>query len=184
MNFGTWARTGRRTLVVVAAAATLVTGAGMATASATPVQVGPISATPADSIKPWLPSSPLPSNFTLRTDRPSLDDLNKVVYFLVATGASDQAKAANVEGGMSSVIVPRTVYTLGLFRAPLGWNRVTGPLVQNGDHVTATLNSGSAGRPTIRMTIAFKRINGNWALASSSMCEGVKTVGLRIYCNS
>ena len=84
---------------------------------------------------------------------------------------------------MNAVIVPKTVYSLGLFRAPRGWNDVTGPLVQKGNSVTATLNSGSAGRPTIRMTIEFKKLDGNWRLAASSLCQGVKTVGLNIYCN-
>ncbi|UPW09957.1 hypothetical protein M1C59_03625 [Gordonia terrae] len=124
-----------------------------------------------------------PPNFTVTTDRPTLADLNDIVEFLVETPASDQAKAANVEGGMNAVIVPRTVYSLGLFRAPRGWNDVTGPLVQKGNSVTATLNSGSAGRPTIRMTIEFKKLDGNWKLAASSLCQGVKTVGLNIYCN-
>ena len=125
----------------------------------------------------------LPANFRVTVDRPTLVDLNNIVRFLIATPASDTAKAANVEGGMAAVVVPRTVYTLGLFRAPLGWSNVTGPLVQNGNSVTATLNSGSAGRPTIRMTIEFKKIDGSWRLAASSLCQGVKTVGLNIYCN-
>ncbi|MBM7367165.1 hypothetical protein JOC45_001858 [Gordonia hydrophobica] len=129
-------------------------------------------------------STPGNPNFRVTADRPTLTDLTNIVDFLVASRASDQAKAANVEGGMSAVVVPKTVYTLGLFRPPLGWNKVTGPLVQNGTTVSATLNSGSAGRPTIRMTIQFKKISGNWRLAASSMCEGVKTVGLNIYCNA
>ncbi|MGP3708024.1 hypothetical protein [Gordonia paraffinivorans] len=124
-----------------------------------------------------------PPNFKVTTDRPTLADLNDIVEFLVETPASDQAKAANVEGGMNAVIVPKTVYQLGLFRAPRGWNEVTGPLVQKGNSVTATLNSGSAGRPTIRMTIEFKKLDGNWKLAANSLCQGVKTVGLNIYCN-
>lgn len=123
------------------------------------------------------------ANFKVTVDRPTLADLYSIVRFLVETPASDQAKAANVEGGMAAVVVPRTVYSLGLFRAPLGWNKITGPLVQNGNSVTATLNSGSAGRPTIRMTIEFKKLDGNWKLAASSLCQGVKAVGLNIYCN-
>ncbi|MGB3303180.1 MAG: hypothetical protein WA934_01600 [Gordonia sp. (in: high G+C Gram-positive bacteria)] len=125
----------------------------------------------------------LGANFTVTAVRPTLTDLGNIVKFLVETQASDEAKAANVEGGMAAVVVPRTVYSLGLFRAPLGWNKVTGPLVQQGSSVTATLNSGSAGRPTIRMTIEFKKIDGNWRLAASSLCQGVKAVGLNIYCN-
>ncbi|MDL9936937.1 hypothetical protein QSJ18_09315 [Gordonia sp. ABSL1-1] len=124
-----------------------------------------------------------PANFKVTTDRPTLADLGDIVEFLVETPASDQAKAANVEGGMNAVIVPKTVYSLGLFRAPRGWNEVTGPLVQKGNSATATLNSGSAGRPTIRMTIEFKKLDGNWKLSANSLCQGVKTVGLKIYCN-
>lgn len=124
-----------------------------------------------------------PPDFRVTAEHPTLADLNDIVEFLVETPASDQAKAANVEGGMNAVIVPKTVYSLGLFRAPHGWNDVTGPLVQKGNSVTATLNSGSAGRPTIRMTIEFKKLDGNWKLAASSLCQGVKTVGLNIYCN-
>ncbi|GAC70127.1 hypothetical protein [Gordonia soli] len=124
-----------------------------------------------------------PPNFRVTAEHPTLADLNDIVEFIVETPASDQAKAANVEGGMNAVIVPKTVYNLGLFRAPRGWNEVTGPLVQRGDRVTATLNSGSAGRPTIRMTIEFKRIGGVWKLSANSLCQGVKTVGLNIYCN-
>ncbi|NMO00748.1 hypothetical protein HH308_05905 [Gordonia sp. TBRC 11910] len=130
------------------------------------------------------PAKTFPPNFTVTAEHPTLADLNDIVEFIVETPASDEAKAANVEGGMSAVVVPRTVYQLGLFRAPRGWNDVTGPLVQRGNSVTATLNSGSAGRPTIRMTIEFKRLGGNWKLAASSMCQGVKAVGLNIYCNS
>lgn len=32
------------------------------------------------------------------------------------------------------------------------------------------------------MTIEFKK-QGNWKLAASSLCQGVKAVGLNIYCN-
>lgn len=155
-----------------------------------PAADGPLpqasSETSATSSAPSRATQPKPGdpNFKVTADRPTLVDLTNIVNFLVATRASDQAKAANVEGGMAAVVVPRTMYSLGLFRPPLGWSKVTGPLVQSGDTVSATLNSGSAGRPTIRMTIQFKRIGGNWRLAASSMCEGVKTVGLNIYCNA
>lgn len=126
----------------------------------------------------------LPSNFRVIAANPTASDLNDIVRFLVATPASDEAKAANIEGGMTAVVVPRTVYTLGLFRAPLGWSQVSGPLHRTGDSVTAQLTSGSAGRPTIRLRIEFKRIDGNWRLAANSLCQGVKTVGLNIYCNA
>ncbi len=114
----------------------------------------------------------LPPDFTVTTDRPTLDDLDSIIEFLVATPASDEAKAANVEGGMAAVVVPKTVYALGLFRAPRGWHQVTDPLVQRGDSVTATLHSGSAGRPTIRTTIEFKKLDGNWKLSADSLCRG------------
>ncbi|WP_059037738.1 hypothetical protein [Gordonia desulfuricans] len=123
-----------------------------------------------------------PAGFRVTSEQPTAAELNSIIEFLVATPASDSAKAANLEGGMNAVIVPRTVYTLGLFRPPLGWHQVSDPK-QDGDAITATLTSGSAGRPTIRVPIQFKRIDGNWRLSASSLCQGVKTVGLNIYCN-
>ncbi|MBD0022010.1 hypothetical protein GII33_01695 [Gordonia pseudamarae] len=129
------------------------------------------------------PSGTLPADYRVTSATPSLTDLGNIVTFLVATNASDKAKAANVEGGMNAVVVPKTVYRLGLFRPPLGWHNLTGPLRQQGNSATATLNSGSSGRPTIRMTIEFKKLDGNWKLSATSLCSGVKAVGLNIYCN-
>lgn len=121
--------------------------------------------------------------FRLTREVPTLADLDQQVHFLVATPASDQAKAANLEGGMNAVIVPRTVYNLGLFRAPLGWHEVTGPETHTAYEHTAMLHSGSAGRPTIAVRVTWKRIDGAWKLANSSLCEGVKIVGLPIPCS-
>lgn len=129
-------------------------------------------------------STSLPANFTVTTDDPSVQDLQNIVTFLVATPASDGAKAANVEGGQAAVVVPKTVYSLGLFRAPLGWHKVSGPLQRDGDRITAQLTSGSVGRPTIALPIVFKKIDGNWRLSAESLCRGVQTVGLNIYCNA
>ncbi|MGX1809335.1 hypothetical protein ACWIGI_26740 [Nocardia sp. NPDC055321] len=123
-----------------------------------------------------------PEDFRITREVPTLADLGEQVRFLVETAASDEAKAANLEGGMNAVVVPRTVYNLGLFRAPKGWNEVTGPETHNGDEHTAMLNSHSAGRPGIVMKVTWKRIDGVWKLANSSLCEGVKTVGLPIPC--
>ncbi len=127
-------------------------------------------------------ASAAPGDFLITSDVPSLAELNAQVEFLVETSASDQAKAANLEAGMNAVVVPRTVYNLGLFRAPLGSNEVTGPETHNGDEHTAMLHSNSAGRPGIVMQVTWKRVDGAWKMASKSLCEGVKTVGLPIPC--
>ncbi|RDI55300.1 hypothetical protein [Nocardia mexicana] len=121
-------------------------------------------------------------DFLITREVPTLDDLNAQVRFLVETPASDEAKAANLEGGMNAVVVPRTVYNLGLFRAPKGWNEVTGPETHNGNEHTATLHSNSTGRPGIVMKVTWKRVDGAWKMANSSLCEGVKVVGLAIPC--
>lgn len=124
------------------------------------------------------------AGFRVTSANPTAAELNDLVQFIVATPASDADKAANVQGGMSSVVVPRTVYTLGLFRAPRGSSEVTGPLARNGNTVTGNLTASSVGIPTVRMKVNFVREGGNWKLASSSMCEGVKAVGLPIFCNA
>lgn len=126
----------------------------------------------------------LPADFTVTSDEPTADDLGEIIEFLVATDASDEAKARNLEGGMDAVVVPKTVYNLGLFRAPRGSNDVTEVTSRSGDTVQASLQAASAGRPTVNTTVEFKKIDGNWRLANNSICQGVKTVGLNIYCNA
>lgn len=126
----------------------------------------------------------LPADFTVTADQPSVQQLDEIVEFLVATEASDEAKARNLEGGMDAVIVPKTVYQLGLFRAPRGASDITEITDRAGDKVSATLQASSAGRPSINMTVVFTKHDGNWRLSNSSLCEGVKTVGLNIYCNA
>ncbi|WP_459547595.1 hypothetical protein [Nocardia sp. X0981] len=90
-------------------------------------------------------ASAAPGDFLITREVPTLDDLDAQVEFLVEKPASDEAKAANLEGGMNAVVVPRTAYSLGLFRAPLGWNEVTGPETHHGNEHTAVLHSNSAG---------------------------------------
>ncbi len=137
------------------------------------------------ALAPAAPALAAPgAGFRVTSEKPTAAELNDLVQFIVATPASDADKAANVQGGMSSVVVPRTVYTLGLFRAPRGSSRVTGPITGSGDRVTGDLTANSVGIPTVRMKVDFVREGGNWKLASSSMCEGVKAVGLPIFCNA
>ncbi|MFF2087362.1 hypothetical protein ACFVVM_26610 [Nocardia sp. NPDC058176] len=124
-----------------------------------------------------------PGSFRITGAVPTLAELNEQIRFLVETPASDAAKAANLEGGANAVVVPRTVYNLGLFRAPLGWNEVTGPETHSGTEHTAVLHASSAGRPTVTMRITWKRVDGTWKLANKSLCAGVKTVGLPIPCD-
>lgn len=126
----------------------------------------------------------LPSDFTVTSDEPTVDELGDIIEFLVATDASDEAKAANLEGGMDAVIVPKTVYNLGLYRAPRGTSDITAITDRADDSVFATLEARSAGRPTVNTTVEFTRIDGTWKLSNNSICHGVKTVGLNIYCNA
>lgn len=135
-----------------------------------------------DRVTGWNPPGPLPADFAVTTDDPTLDDLNAIVHLLVATPADDAAKARNLEAGMGGVVVPRTVYNLGIFRAPQGWKRITGPVERAGDTITATLHSESAGRPSIRTRVVFVKRDGNWKLSTQSVCEGVRTVGLPVSC--
>src|SRR5699024_1230006 len=118
----------------------------------------------------WAPPGPTP------------DDHNAIVHLLAATPAPDEAKARNPEAGTGGVVVPTTVYNLGIFRAPQGWKRITGPVERSGDELTATLHSELAGRPSITTRVAFVYRDGNWKLATRSVCEGVRTVGLPVAC--
>ncbi len=132
----------------------------------------------------WTPAAPLPADFTVTADEPTVAQLNDLVYFLVATSAADEAKARNLEGGQGAVVVPQTVYRVGFFRAPRGGSRVSGPLERDGERITARLHASSAGIPDVAMPIVFVRRDGNWRLSSDSLCQGVRTLGLPIFCNA
>ncbi|MCZ9290385.1 hypothetical protein [Corynebacterium evansiae] len=134
----------------------------------------------ADPNTGWYPAQGISASFAATNPIPSLDDLNGVIHALVATPGSDEEKANNLEGGISAAVVPRTVYNLGIFREPLGWKRVSGPLSVNGNTASATLNASSAGRPTISMRINFIYQDGRWKLATSSLRNGVQAVGLPV----
>lgn len=141
----------------------------------------PADETP-ERVTGWSPPAPLPADFAVTTSDPTLDDLNAIVHLLVATPASDQSKARNLEAGAGGVVVPQTIYNLGVFRAPQGWKRITGPVERSGESITATLHSESAGRPSITTRVVFVLHDGNWKLSTRSVCEGVRTVGLPVSC--
>ncbi|WP_085995190.1 hypothetical protein [Nocardia paucivorans] len=128
-------------------------------------------------------ASAAPDEFLITREVPTLEDLDAQVAFLIETPASDDAKAANLEGGHKAVVVARTLYNLGLFRAPLGSNEITGPETHEGNVHTAMLRSKTVGRPDLVARVVWKRIDGVWKLSNSSVCEGVKAVGLAMSCD-
>ncbi|MFE9575415.1 hypothetical protein ACFYO1_03445 [Nocardia sp. NPDC006044] len=119
----------------------------------------------------------------ITSEVPTLDELNDQIDFLIELPGSDEAKAAQMEGGMRAVVVARTLYNLGWYRAPLGSNDITGPETHNGNVHTAKLISKSVGKPTLQATVVWKRIDGAWKLSNSSVCEGVRAVGLPMGCD-
>lgn len=163
-----------------AATATSASG-GTASTAGTAASAG---ITDAGTGKGWEPSSALPADFVVTSEDPTLDELNAIVHFLVATQASDEAKARNLEAGESAVVVPQTVYRLGLFRSPNGWKRLSGPIIASDGVRTVTLDASSTGRPSVHMQIDFVYLDGNWRLADSSICQGVRAVGLPLHCNA
>src|SRR5690606_20977196 len=90
-------------------------------------------------------ASAAPGEFLITREIPTLEDLDAQVAFLIEKPASDEAKAANMEGGMRAVVVARTLYNIGLYRAPRGSNEITGPETHDGNVHTAMLRSKTAG---------------------------------------
>ncbi|MEV6069663.1 hypothetical protein AB0L82_24210 [Nocardia sp. NPDC052001] len=129
-------------------------------------------------------ASAAPGAFLLTKDVPTLDDLHDQVVFLIETpGVSDEAKAANMEGGMGAVPVADALFNTGMFRAPYGSNEISGPETHDGNVHTAMLRTRSVGRPDITARVVWKRIDGVWKLSNSSVCEGIKAVGLSMSCD-
>lgn len=121
--------------------------------------------------------------FAITSEVPSLEELDQQIRLLVATPAPDAVKAAQLEGGSRAVVVPKMVYRVGFFRPPRGSSVVTGPETHDGDRHTAMINATRQGSPTVRVEAEWRRIDGRWKLASKSLCNGIKTLGLPIPCN-
>ncbi|OBH01464.1 hypothetical protein A5698_00880 [Mycobacterium sp. E136] len=121
--------------------------------------------------------------FAITSEVPSLEELDQQIRLLVATPAPDAVKAAQLEGGSRAVVVPKMVYRVGFFRPPRGSSVVTGPETHDDDRHTAIINATRQGSPTVRVEAEWRRIDGRWKLASKSLCNGIKTLGLPIPCN-
>ncbi|OBG24372.1 hypothetical protein A5765_17725 [Mycolicibacterium celeriflavum] len=121
--------------------------------------------------------------FAITSEVPTLAQLDSQIKLLVATPAPDEVKAAQLEGGSRAVVVPKMVYRVGFFRPPRGSSQVTGPETHDGDTHTAVINASRQGAPTVQITAEWRRIDGRWKLASKSLCNGIKTLGLPIPCN-
>lgn len=121
--------------------------------------------------------------FAITSEVPSLAELDAQIRLLVGTPAPDSVKAAQLEGGSRAVVVPKMVYRIGFFRPPRGSSVVTGPETHDGDRHTAIINASRQGAPTVQVQAEWRRIDGRWKLASKSLCNGIKTLGLPIPCN-
>jgi hypothetical protein len=122
-------------------------------------------------------------NFAITSEVPTLAELDAQIKLLVATAAPDWVKAAQLEGGDRAVVVPKMIHRVGFFRPPRGSSVVTGPETHDGDRHTAVINASRQGSPTVQVVAEWRRIDGRWKLASKSLCNGVKTIGLPIPCN-
>lgn len=158
-----------KTLKIVAGSVSTIVAVAMVTTGASVVNA-PVAAA-------------APGSLPITSEVPTLDELNAQIDFLIEEPGSDEAKAAQMEGGMRAVVVARTLYNLGWYRAPLGSNDITGPETHNGNVHTAKLVSKSVGKPTLQATVVWKRIDGAWKLSNSSVCEGVRAVGLPMACD-
>jgi hypothetical protein len=122
-------------------------------------------------------------NFAITSEVPTLAELDAQIRLLVATPAPDWVKANQLEGGSRAVVVPKMIYRVGFFRPPKGSSVVTGPETHEPDRHTAVINASRQGAPTVQVEAEWRRIDGQWKLASKSLCNGIKTIGLPIPCN-
>ncbi|WP_099022593.1 hypothetical protein [Mycolicibacterium palauense] len=133
---------------------------------------------------PWATADPgAEGEFAITSQVPTLAELDAQIRLLVATPAPDAVKAAQLEGGERAVVVPKMIYRIGFFRPPRGSSLVTGPQTHEADRHTAVINASRQGAPTVQITAEWRRIDGRWKLANTSLCNGIETVGLPIPCN-
>lgn len=121
--------------------------------------------------------------FAITSEVPTLAELDNQIRLLVGTPAPDWVKAAQLEGSNRAVIVPKMIYRIGFFRPPRGSSTVSGPETHEPDRHTAVINASRQGAPTVAVTAEWRRVDGRWKLASKSLCNGIKTIGLPVPCN-
>jgi hypothetical protein len=127
---------------------------------------------------------PAPADdFAITSEVPTLEELSAQIALLVATPAPDSVKAAQLEGGSRAAVVPKMIYRIGFFRAPKGSSVVTGPETHEPGRHTAIINASRQGSPTVLVEAEWRYLDGRWKLASKSLCNGIKTMGLPIPCN-
>lgn len=143
------------------------------------VVFGVFSASPAQADDPPAHAE----DFAITSEVPTLEELSAQIALLVASPAPDDVKAAQLEGGSRAAVVPKMVYRIGFFRPPKGSSVVTGPEAHEEGRHTAIINASRAGRPTILIEAEWRYLDGRWKLASKSLCNGIKTLGLPIPCN-
>ncbi len=139
---------------------------------------------PAATADPAVHADPMAADdFAIISEVPSLAELDAQIRLLVASPAPDDVKAAQLEGGSRAVVVPKMIYRVGFFRPPRGSSMVTGPETHEPDRHTAVINASRQGAPTVQVVAEWRRIDGRWKLASKSLCNGIKTIGLPVPCN-
>lgn len=139
---------------------------------------------PAATADPAVHADPMAADdFAITSEVPSLAELDAQIRLLVASPAPDDVKAAQLEGGSRAVVVPKMIYRVGFFRPPRGSSMVTGPETHEPDRHTAVINASRQGAPTVQVVAEWRRIDGRWKLASKSLCNGIKTIGLPVPCN-
>lgn len=144
----------------------------------------PLTPAPDAAADPEIHGDPRgPQEFAITSEVPTLAELDAQIRLLVATPAPDSVKAAQLEGGDRAAVVPKMIYRVGFFRSPKGSSMVTGPETHEPDRHTAVINASRQGAPTVAVIAEWRRIDGRWKLASKSLCNGIKTVGLPIPCN-
>ena len=143
-----------------------------------------LASAPGAAADPEVPADPLNvDEFAITSEVPTLAELDAQIRLLVATPAPDWVKANQLEGGSRAVVVPKMIYRVGFFRPPRGSSVVTGPETHEPDRHTAVINASRQGSPTVQVVAEWRRIDGQWKLASKSLCNGIKTIGLPIPCN-
>lgn len=159
------------------------TSSGLTTESSTETSTESPTPATAATTEPTAPAPWEEAGEEAGVPTPSADELTGIVHLLTATDADDAEKSRYLEAE-DAIVVPQTVSRIGLFRAPRGGSEVTGPVTREGDTATAQLHAWSQGIPDVSMQITFVRRDGTWRLSSSSVCSGVRTIGLPIYCNA
>ncbi|MEV6771192.1 hypothetical protein AB0N05_21490 [Nocardia sp. NPDC051030] len=106
----------------------------------------------------------------VRTATPSAGDLKAKLQTVLNSGASRSARAAELEAGEAGLpLIDQAAGVMAAAPPSFKWT-ILGPVTENGDTLSATLQTSVDGFDPFTFPITWKLVDGDWKLSRDGEC--------------